>query len=205
MAGLLDMGVGAGDSVIVAPATGLYGGAAVPGALALGARVIACGRNAETLRSMAETFGPSWRFETVVLTGEVEVDTMAIKSCAGRKGADFYIDFIPPNAIGSTHIEACLRALRKKGRASFMGNTFGNVQIPYTFIMLNDIRIEGRHMFDREHGAKTVRLLEAGNLVVGDRPMPGNKMHCFELGEVNRAVEFAAGLRGWGNIVALTP
>ena len=205
MAGLLDMGVRAGDSVIVAPATGTYGGSAVPAALSLGAKVIACGRNAKTLARMTDVFGVSGRFGTVVLTGKVDEDTAIIKAAAGPKGADCYIDFVPPQAIGSTHILSCLGALRNRGRASFMGAIFSNVEIPYFLVMLKNIRIEGRCMFDRGHGEQTVKLLEAGHLVVGYRKMCGTKMHRFKLKDVHPAIDAAAEYRGWGDMVVVEP
>ena len=207
MAGLLDLDVRAGDSVIVAPATGTYGGAAVPAALSLGAKVIACGRNAGTLARMTDVFGASGRFETVVLTGKVDEDTFAIKAATGGggKGADCYIDFIPPRAAGTTHIMSCLSALRNRGRASFMGAIFSNVEIPYFLVMTKSIRIQGRYMFNRKHGDRSVKLLEAGCLVVGDRPMSGMKMHAFKLEDIHQAVDTAAEISGWGNMVVVEP
>ncbi|KAJ9608500.1 hypothetical protein H2200_007488 [Cladophialophora chaetospira] len=205
LAGLLDMGVRCGDSVVVAPATGTFGGSAVPAALSLGAKVIACGRNAKTLARMNDVFGASGRFVTVVLTGKVDEDTVAIKAAAGGKGADCYIDFIPPQAVGTTHILSCLGALRHKGRASFMGAIFSNIEIPYFLIMLKNIRIEGRCMFDRGHGEQAVKLLEAGHLVVGDRPMGGTKMHGFKLKEIHQAIDAAVEYSGWGDMVVVEP
>lgn len=205
MAGLLDMGVRSGDIVIVAPATGTYGGSAVPAALSLGAKVIACGRNAKTLARMTDTFGVSGRFVTVTMTGEVSEDTAAIRAAAGSRGADYFIDFIPPRAVGTTHILSCLGALRDGGRASFMGAIFSNIEIPYFLVMLKNIRIEGRFMFDRGHGEQTVKLLEAGHLVVGNRPMCGTKMHRFKLKDIHQAVEAAVECSGWGNLVVVEP
>ncbi|KIX09296.1 uncharacterized protein Z518_00375 [Rhinocladiella mackenziei CBS 650.93] len=205
LVGLLDMGVRPGDSVIVAPATGTFGGSAVPAALSLGAKVIACGRNAETLARMTDAFGASDRFVIVVMTGKVNEDTAAIKAAAGGKGADYYIDFIPPRAVGTTHILSCLGALRNRGRASFMGAIFGNIEIPYFLVMLKNIRIEGRYMFDRGHGEQAVKLLETGHLVVGDRPMGGTKMHGFKLKNIHQAIDAAAEYSGWGNMVVLEP
>lgn len=52
--GLEEAGAGAGTAVIVAPATGKFGGAAVLVALAMGARVIAAGRNAKGLEKLKQ-------------------------------------------------------------------------------------------------------------------------------------------------------
>lgn len=97
LAGLMDIDTRPGDTVIVAPATGHFSGAAVQAAIALGARVVACSRNEKVLSKMADVFKSSRRFEFVKMVGEVEKDTAAIKAkCGSHKGADRFIDFSPP-------------------------------------------------------------------------------------------------------------
>jgi D-arabinose 1-dehydrogenase-like Zn-dependent alcohol dehydrogenase len=61
--------------VIVAPATGPFGLAAVKVALAMGARVIAMGRNAEVLKRL----GQDERIKMVQISGNVEKDLKALK------------------------------------------------------------------------------------------------------------------------------
>ncbi|KIW18063.1 hypothetical protein PV08_02350 [Exophiala spinifera] len=205
LGGLLEIDVRPGDSVIVAPATGTFGGAAVPAALALGAKVIACGRNEKTLATMTDTFGASGRFLTVKMSGDVEQDTAAIKAAVGGKGADRYVDFVPPQATGSKHIMSCVSALRPRGRAVLMGLSLGNVEIPYSFVMLKNIRIEGRYMFDRWHGEQAIKLVETGHLVLGDRPLNGVKMVGFKLQDIHQAIDVATEQRGWGSMVVIEP
>lgn len=97
LAGLMDIDTRPSDTVIVAPATGYFGGAAAQAAVALGAEVVAVGRNENVLSKMGTIFQSSGRFEYVKITGVVEEDTAAIKSkCMSAKGADRYIDFSPP-------------------------------------------------------------------------------------------------------------
>lgn len=206
LAGLLEVNVLPGDTVVVAPATGTYGGAAVHGAIALGANVVACGRNEVTLRRMAGTFQASGRLTVVTLTGDADKDTAAIRAAAGGKGADSFIDFTPPQAAGSTgHIAACINALRFSGRAALLGLVFGNIEIPYSTIMLKSIRVEGRLMFSRSHGERAIKLLESGHLVLGDRPNSGLKAHPFKLKDIEKAIDAAAEHRGWGHYVLLEP
>ena len=50
--GLRDVDVQPGETVLVAPATGSFGGSAVHVALAMGANVVAMGRNEEVLREL---------------------------------------------------------------------------------------------------------------------------------------------------------
>lgn len=63
--------------MIVSPATGAFGGAAVQVAVAIGARVIAMGRDNAKLPSLKEKFGNS-QVETAAMTGDPETDTAAL-------------------------------------------------------------------------------------------------------------------------------
>ena len=147
--GLSEIDVKPGDTVIVAPGTGKFGGGAVTTALAMGARVVACGRNGTILEAMKKLFAHTGRLETVIMTGDVEKDTKAIVEASGNgtKGADAYIDFSPAAAAGSTHIEAALGALKMRGRAVFMGGIFGNVEISYGAIVMKSLRIRKYRYF----------------------------------------------------------
>lgn len=126
MDGMADIDLKAGESIIVAPATGSFGGAAVAMALALGAFVVAAGRNDAQLKEMESTLGKLYgnRLISVQLTGDVAKDTQALKKASpGGKGFDAYIDFSPPQAAKSTHIKSSLFALKPHGRVSLMGES----------------------------------------------------------------------------------
>lgn len=91
--GLATLDVKPGEMVIVCPATGKFGGAAVATALAMGARVIAAGRNAKTLEALAGPYQTTGRIKTAVLSGDAEKDTKVLTEMAGNVGADCYVDF----------------------------------------------------------------------------------------------------------------
>jgi NADPH:quinone reductase-like Zn-dependent oxidoreductase len=91
--GLATIDVQPGETVLIAPATGKFGGAAVLTALAMGARVIAAGRTAAKLNSLADSFKSIGRLQTVALTGDSEQDANAIRDLAGPAGVDCYVDF----------------------------------------------------------------------------------------------------------------
>lgn len=116
--GLKDIELQAGQTVIVAPATGPFGSAAVLVALAMGARVIAMGRNKDTLRALEDKVLFPERVETVPITGDVQADCSALKQ---HGPIDAYFDIGPPEAHASTHIKSCILALRQGGRVSLMG------------------------------------------------------------------------------------
>ena len=73
--GLKDISLLAGETIIVAPATGTFGGGAVVVALAMGARVMAAERNESVLKQLKAL---SERVEVVKLTGDVDVDAKAL-------------------------------------------------------------------------------------------------------------------------------
>jgi NADPH:quinone reductase-like Zn-dependent oxidoreductase len=73
--GLGDSGVRAGDTIIVSPATGRFGGATVLTALAMGAKVIAAGRRQEALDKLVAAMGPGALLKTVLLSGTVDKDS----------------------------------------------------------------------------------------------------------------------------------
>ena len=134
--GFRSINVQPGETVIIAPATGGFGGAAVHMALALGARVIALGRNTESLAKLKKL---SDRVETVRMTGNLDEEIAALAKI-GK--ADAFLDISPPAAANSTHMKASILSLRHGGRVSLMGGIRSDVSLPYHFIMRNDITIK---------------------------------------------------------------
>lgn len=106
--GLRDIDLKAGETVIVSPATGAFGGAAVLVALAMGARVIAMGRNVEALERIKKKSG---MIETVPITSDVLKDLEALKSFGA---VDAFFDISPPEAAKSTHIKSGILALKRR-------------------------------------------------------------------------------------------
>jgi threonine dehydrogenase-like Zn-dependent dehydrogenase len=153
-------GLGVGDVAIVAPATGYFGGAAVHVAIALGAKlVVAAGRNEKELEALQSRY--SRRVKTVVLTGDVSADTNALKAASGGKGADIYMDFLPPQAADATHPQACILALKAGGKAILMGGVRTNVSFNYSHVMFNNITIHGQFMYNADAPMKVAGLLES--------------------------------------------
>lgn len=112
------IGITAGEAVLVLPATGFFSSTAIVAALGLGAVVIAGSRSKEKLEALVKHFGEDGkRITPVVLTGDAYADAAALRAATpGGRGADAYIDYSPPIAAGTTHIEAGLLALKRYGR-----------------------------------------------------------------------------------------
>jgi D-arabinose 1-dehydrogenase-like Zn-dependent alcohol dehydrogenase len=175
--GLRDVDVRPGEVVLVAPATGSFGGAAVHVALALGAGVVAMARNAEALAELESDVKrayPQGRIRTVLMTGGVDGDLEGVRKAAGELGrrdgtVDVYFDMSPPAASGSSHIKAGIAALKPKGRMSLMGGAAGDVGFPYYQIMVRGLRLQGSWMFTPQQVDEVIRLVEAGTLKLGDK------------------------------------
>jgi D-arabinose 1-dehydrogenase-like Zn-dependent alcohol dehydrogenase len=139
--GLADIGIKPGETVIIAPATGSFGGAAVKVALSMGARLIAIGRNTEKPDRLAASHV---RVETFQISGDVKADLKALQAFGSIEA---FFDISPPEAADSTHFQSCILALEHSGRASFMGSLKGEMTIPVRAIMARDIQIKGKWMY----------------------------------------------------------
>lgn len=174
--GLCDGGLRAGETVLVSPATGKYGAAAVHVALAMDARVVALGRNETSLAKLA-ALGP--RNSTVRITGDVDV----------------WIDLSPPEASASSHFRSCLQALRFGGRTSLMCAVMG-VGLDFSDITFRAATVKGTLMCSRDEALQVIKMAEAGVLPLG----PKAGLDSFE-----SALETAAKHSGPGEMVVVTP
>ncbi|POR33515.1 Uncharacterized protein TPAR_06298 [Tolypocladium paradoxum] len=163
--GLSDVGVRPGETVLVAPATGNFGSAAVFVALAMGAaKVIAMGRSQEKLRAVLEGAGD--RVVTVPITGNVEDDLAALQA---HGPIDVYFDISPPATGSFSHIKSGIMALRPKGRMSIMGGCTGDLELPYTMIVFKGLTLQGTFMYTRQQADELIKLVETGLLPIGKR------------------------------------
>jgi threonine dehydrogenase-like Zn-dependent dehydrogenase len=196
-----------GETVIIAPATGRFGGGAVTMALAMGATVVACGRNESTLSALKKTFNHTGRLETITLIGDIDTDTAAMISASrnGGKGADAFLDFSPQAAAKSTHIASAIAALRPFGKACFMGGIYGNVEVNYLLLMMKSLRIQGRLMYNRDMVVRLIKMVEKGNLKLGEVATGMKTVGTFGLGRIYEAIEMAGKEKGWGKQVLMMP
>ena len=138
---------------MITPAAGAFGASAVVAALALNARVIAMGRDLETLQKVKD-LDPE-RIRIVQNTGDVDRDVQELTK-DGPLDAFFgesvsfsilnirvissllytTLDISPGKAIKSSHWASCIKALRRGGRVSFMG-AFAELTLPTLKIVLD--------------------------------------------------------------------
>lgn len=193
--GLRDVGLQAGETVIVAPATGPYGGAAVQVALAMGAKVIAMGRNQDKLRKLKTI---SERVEVVPITGDEGKDTEALKQFGP---VDVFFDISPPEAAKSMHVNSGILALRHGGRASLMGGIGREVPLPFFWIVSRDLQLKGKLMYERKDIETFIQMVRAGVMKLDRAEIVGK----FGLGEWERAFEVAKENANMGQMVLITP
>ncbi|KAK4064654.1 hypothetical protein Trihar35433_8171 [Trichoderma harzianum] len=161
--GFRDIDLKVGETILIGPATGSYGTAAVSLALALGAKVVAMGRNAQVLEQLAAI---SDKVKTVQITGSVGADTEAIKK---HGPIDVFFDISPPVAAESTHIMSGILSLAHSGRVSLMGGIAGNISIPYGAIMFNDLKLHGKFMYERKDVRMLIKMVEKGIMGLGKK------------------------------------
>ncbi|KAK5945072.1 hypothetical protein PMZ80_002275 [Knufia obscura] len=203
--GLSDINIKAGQTILIAPATGAFGSAAVHVALSMGARVIALGRNENILNQLSSFLGskqPAGRLITVPIKSDMDTQLDAIKSAAGTIPIDAYLDISPPSAFTSTnqspHFKACILSLRHSGRVSLMGGQM-EVTLPHSRVMHWNLSIRGKWMFEREDVRNLIKMVEGGFMVLGEKGGLGKAPRAFALEDWKEAFDYAkenAGLGG---------
>lgn len=159
--GLLRGRLEAGEPLVVTGATGAYGSAAVLVALAMGAgRVIAAGRNTETLEVLTRAGGG--RVIPITLTGNVQADADALR-LASDGGVPLAFDMVG-QASDPHPTLAALGSLRRGGRLILMGSMTSPLPVNYLQLMANNLEIIGNFMYPTDANRRLLNLLRAGQL-----------------------------------------
>ena len=183
--GLRSIELQAGETVIVAPAKGGFGGAAALVAVAMGARVVAMERNQNALRRLGEL---SDRIRTVTISGDHDAEVKALTQFGQ---ADAFLDLAPPEATDSTHLKSAIMSLRKGGRVSLMGGQSGDVAFPYRQLVFGDIALKAQWMYDSATVRDVIKLIEANVLNLDHVQVAGK----FGLEQWGQAFEAATKMR----------
>ncbi|AOL05947.1 MULTISPECIES: zinc-binding alcohol dehydrogenase family protein [Burkholderia] len=199
--GLLASDLRAGEIVLVSGATGHFGSACVAVALAMGAQcVVAPGRNARTLADLARRFGE--RIRPVELTGDEATDRAGMQQVAPGP-IDCVIDLMPPS-VPATTVRAAVMAVRPYGRVVLMGGVGmlggAGLELPYPWIMRNDITLRGKWMYPTEAVTLMAGLVRGGLLDLGLFDVTR-----FTLDEANDAVTHAAANGGPFRMTVIAP
>lgn len=198
--GLRDVNLLPHETVIIAPSTGGFGGAAVYLAMSMGARVVAMGRNKDALRTLQSSLGKQYgegRLTTVQIVAEFDEQLTllkhAMKDFDCPKGADVFFDISPAEAAKSPHFKAAILTLRHGGRVSLMGGQREDVPIPHVYVMHFNLVMKGKWMYERQDVRDLVKLVENGGLRLGnDTAMSSAKSRAFQLERWAEAFDHAA-------------
>ncbi|KZL80722.1 isopropanol dehydrogenase [Colletotrichum incanum] len=197
--GLADIDVKAWDTIIIAPATGRYGSAAVHLALAMGARVIAIGRNVAVLAQLGSI---SQRLTTVRNTGDAEEDTKSLRSVAPA-GVDAFWDMSPPGAGSSSHFRSALDVLKHGARVSLMGSVSSGVSFDYMQVMVGGLTVKGTWMCTSAQTKRLIDMAESGVLSLGQKTGSWS-IRAFRLEDWKEALDTAAERIESGEVI-ITP
>ncbi|OAP58192.1 hypothetical protein AYL99_07282 [Fonsecaea erecta] len=200
-----------GETVVVSPATGGFGSAAVHLCLELGAgRVICMGRNQDILAQLKNATAPEKRarVETIPLTGDWETDLKALKGLGGV--IDVFFDISPPAAADSQHLKAGVHALRHGGRMCLMGGGNHDVALPHGMLMRKDITVKGKWMYEPTDVKRLIGLVESGVVKLhrdaDSVNPPGSKVVAkFKLEEWEQAFDTAEKQGKSGGIIVMEP
>lgn len=199
--GLLAINIKAGETVVINGATGRFGSAAVEVALAMGAAcVVATGRNGAVLGDLSNRFGP--RVRTATMQGDEDSDRALIGAAAAGP-IDCVLDILPP-AASLGQVRAALLSVRPNGRIALMGGvgTVGGVglDLPYPWLMRNNITIRGQWMYPPEAAPRMVRMIQSGLL-----DLTRSAITTFGLEAINEAVAHASYYAGPFDATVIQP
>ncbi|MGC3024429.1 alcohol dehydrogenase catalytic domain-containing protein [Burkholderia sp. DN3021] len=199
--GLLASDLRAGEILLVSGATGNFGSAGIAVALAMGARcVVAPGRNARVLADLERRFGE--RVRTVALTGDEATDRARMQQAAPGP-IDCVIDLMPPS-VPATTVRAAVMAVRPYGRVVLMGGVGmlggAGLELPYPWLMRNDITLRGKWMCPTEAVTLMTGLIRGGLLDLGHFDAT-----VFALDNANDAVAHAAANGGPFRMTVIAP
>jgi alcohol dehydrogenase len=199
--GLLALNLKAGETILISGATGNFGSAAVTIAMAMGAGcVIAPGRNKAVLDDLENRFGK--RLRTVVLTGDDKTDMENMRKAAPND-IDCVLDILPPSVSAST-VRNAIMTVRESGRIVLMGGVGmlggDGLDLPYPWIMRNNITIKGQWMYPREAVYRLAALVKSGLL-----SLDLFQISEFKLDDANDALEYAEANSGAFKITVINP
>jgi alcohol dehydrogenase len=175
-----------GQIVIITGATGDPGGGAVLIALAMGAsKIIAVGRNKEKLKKLQE-LDDKRVIPLVYSESSTDFTVKTLKSLTNGIGADLVIDYIGGTSAVKPLL-TCIRALKYRGKAVFVGSIGASIPLTYEEIRKNEIEIRGCFMNPPDAFQRLIRMVKSGLLDL-------NKVstRTYSLDEINQAVEDAA-------------
>lgn len=152
------------------------------------------------LQDLIHRFGP--RVKTVKLSSNEDEDCKQIQQVAASP-IDCVFDILPPS-VETKVVRAAMMSVRRNGRIVLMGGVGmlggAGLDLPYPWIMRNNITIKGQWMYQPQAVVPMVGLTRAGLL-----NLHHFKITEFSLDKANEAVSYAAKNGGPFNMTVIKP
>ncbi|KAF6844629.1 isopropanol dehydrogenase [Colletotrichum musicola] len=192
------------ETIVIGPSGGTFGGLALEISLALGANVIAIGRNEEKLAAMHKRINHP-RLQYVAMTGNDEVDSKAIlEKTPDGAGAEVYNDWTPGELPSPVYLAAASSVLKSEGRIVLSGGTMGGLGgINYAEAVFKDLQIIAKWVCHRKTLEQVIGMITQGLLRIGAES--GTVTREFTLDEAEEAKEYARNCGGWRHYTVLSP
>src|ERR1700676_400145 len=153
--------------------------------------VVAPGRNEKVLKDLSGRFGD--RVRTVKLSGNENDDREMMKRAAPGP-IDCVLDIMPPS-VSPTTVRAAVMTVRPNGHVALMGGVGmaggPGLELPYPWLMRNNISIHGVWMYPPEATIRLVGLIRSGLI-----KLDHFEAATFDLDHANDAVAYAAANAG---------
>ncbi|RYN20876.1 hypothetical protein AA0112_g10464 [Alternaria arborescens] len=200
--GLKGIGLTAGERIIVTPATGIFSGAAVGVAVAMGATVLATGRNERALERLVSAHPQL--VSRIPRTNDVDTDIKALQQYGP---VDAVLEMTPTGAEGSTHVRAAFGALKQYGRVCIMGFGGGamkHVEISMMELVYKSITVHGHAMYWGQDVKEIIKMAEAGVLKLG-KQRGHDAVTEFGLGDFEKGFDWVGANHELGQMAVLVP
>jgi D-arabinose 1-dehydrogenase-like Zn-dependent alcohol dehydrogenase len=192
----------AGETIVIGPASGSYSGACFEVALALGANVVALGRSPSKFANMLKSLGHPKRLQCVVMTGCEADDVVALQK-AVPNGAHVYSDWSPTGSKDAIYLSTVAAVLRRSARVVLSGAANTSVGLPHGIMVLKDIEMKGKYMYNRSTVRTVFELVALGLLELGERT--GALARNYELESFEDALAVAEEHGTWRDFTIITP
>ncbi|KAL0938608.1 isopropanol dehydrogenase [Colletotrichum truncatum] len=194
----------AAETIVIGPSGGAFSGLAVEVALALGANVIALGRNEKKLADFKKTVNNP-RLQYVVMTGDDDVDTAAILAkTPDGEGAEVFNDWTPGECSEALWLGPGSRVLKLGGRIVLSGGTPGGLgAINYAEAGFKDLLIISKWVCNRATTERLISIITQGFLKIGAES--GTRVKVYGLDKAAEAIEYAKDNGGWRHYTVMSP
>ncbi|KAF6789064.1 isopropanol dehydrogenase, partial [Colletotrichum sojae] len=192
------------ETIVIGPSGGTFDGLALEISLALGANVIAIGRNEEKLAAMHKRINHP-RLQYVAMTGNYEVESKAIlEKTPDGAGGEVYNDWTPGELPSPVYLAVASSVLKCEGRVVLSGGTMGGLGgINYAEAVFKDLQIIAKWVCHRKTLEQVIGMVTQGLLRIGAES--GTVTREFPLDEAEEGKEYARNYGGWRHYTVLCP